>query len=113
MADQVFSHNDHNNAGGADVLLGARVDEAVLGHIHRLAAEVGGHVCHQQGVSHLWGTLKLHACGPSHQSSAKLLSYEGCHMVLFTDHLLEHRNLTWDKSYKGPDHVLLQASRQA
>lgn len=44
MADQVVAHDDDHDACGANVLLGASIDEAILGHVHRLGAEVGRHV---------------------------------------------------------------------
>jgi hypothetical protein len=99
MADQVFPHDDHNNASGANVFLGARIDEAILGHIYWLAAEVGRHVSHQQSLSNLRGTLKLHACRPMHQVSTNLLQ---CEDLSHDGYFLKHRKMIYDRRCKGP-----------
>ena len=59
VADQVVTHDDNGHPGGANVLLCTSVDEPILGYIHLLGQEVGGHVSNQQGV-HVGGTLELH-----------------------------------------------------
>ncbi len=53
MAQQVIPHNGNGHAGGGYVLLHAKVDAAVLGHIHRLGEDHGAHVRHQRHAFHL------------------------------------------------------------
>ena len=42
VTDQILTDDDDNHAGGADVLLHARVDHAVIGHVAGLGQEHGG-----------------------------------------------------------------------
>ena len=44
VAEQVFLDDDEGDAGGGEVLLGATVDEAVLGGVEHAAEDVGAHV---------------------------------------------------------------------
>ena len=45
---QVLAHDDDRHARRAHVLLRARVDDAVLGHVHRPRQDVGRHIRHQR-----------------------------------------------------------------
>ena len=43
-SEGILLDDGEDHAGGADVLLGATVDEIVFGHVHRTAHDVGAHV---------------------------------------------------------------------
>ena len=48
LGDQVLTDDDDDHTGGADVLLNAAVDDAVLGNVHGLGQEAGRHVGNQE-----------------------------------------------------------------
>ena len=55
LTQDVLAHDDEGDAGGADVLLGAAIDEAVLGHIDGTAHDVRAHVSDEHDVVALFG----------------------------------------------------------
>ena len=61
MAGQLLPDDDHGQAGGGHVLLGAGVDDAVLGHVHGAGEDVRGHVAHQGHAAGLGDILPLGA----------------------------------------------------
>ena len=61
MAGQVLPDDDHGEAGGSHVLLGAGEDDAVLAHVHRTGQDVGGHIAHQGHVAGVGDVLPLGA----------------------------------------------------
>ena len=48
MAGQLFLDDDHGEAGGGHVLLGAGVDDAELAHVHGTGEDVRGHIADQR-----------------------------------------------------------------
>ena len=61
VAGQILPDDDHCQAGGSHVLLGAGVDDAVLGHIYGHGENVGGHVAHQRYIAGLGDIAPLGA----------------------------------------------------
>ena len=61
MAGQILPDNDHRQTGGGHVLLGAGVDDAELGHVHRAGENVRGHIAHQRHAARLGDVLPLGA----------------------------------------------------
>ena len=47
LAEDVLADDGEDHAGRTDVLLGAAIDESVLGDIHRTAHDVGRHIGHE------------------------------------------------------------------
>jgi hypothetical protein len=47
---QILADHDESDAGGAEVLLGAGVDQAELRNVDRAAEDVAGHVSHERGL---------------------------------------------------------------
>ena len=54
---QVLADDGDDHAGRADVLLHAAVDDAVLGHVHRLGQEARRHVGHQRSLPLVLGSV--------------------------------------------------------
>ena len=53
VAQQVVPDNGDGHTGGGYVLLHAKVDAAILAHVHRLGEDHRAHVCHQRHTLHL------------------------------------------------------------
>ena len=59
MAGQILPDDDHGQAGGGHVLLGAGVDDAELGDVHGAGEDVRGHVAHQGDAAGFGDILPL------------------------------------------------------
>ena len=61
VADQVVADDHDGDAGGADVLLRASVDDAVVGYVDRTRQDAGGKIRHQRDIAGGWRVLELDA----------------------------------------------------
>ena len=59
--EQVVAHDQHDQARGADILLGARVDQAEPRDVQRPRQDVRGHVGNQRHVADIGNLLELDA----------------------------------------------------
>mmetsp|Transcript_23641 Transcript_23641/g.51868 ORF Transcript_23641/g.51868 Transcript_23641/m.51868 type:complete len:296 (-) Transcript_23641:463-1350(-) len=60
LANQILPDDGNGHTSRADVLLGTRVDDAILGDVHRLGDDVGAHVRNQNLITDVRNALEFH-----------------------------------------------------